>query len=171
MGADRDVNLFQLTSHPEDGAIDLLPEVFVEQRHVHILGIGPVFCLRNEMGPSGWCVPLSTSGQRHNSKDGGIEQMPSTVEMNASALGTELYLGGGQNVATSLCNAGDSQILKVIGDSEYPPLVPGEKQASSSKSIQVIPRPSLPPTSRLEIQPTTGPPSSNKSTQSKPTSR
>jgi len=83
LGADRDVNLFQLNSQLEDGAIDLLPEVFVEQRHVHILGIGPVFCLRNEMGSSGWCVPLSTSGQRHNSKDGGIEQMPSTVEKNS----------------------------------------------------------------------------------------
>ena len=143
----------------------------MEQRHVHILGIGPGFCLRNEMGPSGWCVPLSTSGQRHNSKDGGIEQMPSTVEKNVSTLRTELYLGEGQNVPTTLCNAGDSQILNVIGDSEYPPLVPGKKQASSSKSIQGTPRPSLPPTSRLEIQLTTGPPSSNKSTQSKTTSR
>jgi len=53
LGADRNVNLFLLTSHPEDGAIDLLPEVFVEQMHVHILGIGPVFCRRNQMGPRG----------------------------------------------------------------------------------------------------------------------
>jgi len=53
--ADKSVHLFLLTSQLGDVAIDLLPEVFVGQMQVHILGIGPVFCPRNEMGHSGWC--------------------------------------------------------------------------------------------------------------------
>jgi len=127
--ADRSVHLFLLTSQLDDGAIDLLPEVFMGQMQIHILGIGPVFWPRNEMGSSGWCVPLSTSGPRPNSKDNRSEQMPITVEEIVSTLRTGVYLGEAQNVEVRLCGAGDSRILEVIGETEYPRLVPGEKRS------------------------------------------
>ena len=127
--ADRSTHLFLLTSQLDDGAIDLLPEVFMGQMQIHILGIGPVFWPRNEMGSSGWCVPLSTSGPRPNSKDSRSEQMPVTVEEIVSTLRTGVYLGEAQNVVVRLCRVGDSRILEVIGDTEYPRLVPGEKRS------------------------------------------
>jgi len=37
---DRSVYLFVLTSQLDDGAIDLLPEVFVGQMQIHIFGVG-----------------------------------------------------------------------------------------------------------------------------------
>ena len=52
----------------DDRAIDLPPEVFMRQMKIHILGIGPVFWARNEIGSSGWCFPLSTSGPMPNNK-------------------------------------------------------------------------------------------------------
>ena len=128
-GVEKSVHLFLLTSQLGDGAIDTLPEVFAKQMQIHILGIWPVFCPRNEMWPSRWCVPLSTSGQGPNSKDSRIEKIPSTVEEIVSTLRMGLYLEEAQNVVARLCHAGDSRILKVIGDSKYPRLVPGEKQS------------------------------------------
>jgi len=50
--ADRSVHLYLLTFQLDDGAIDLLLEVFMRQMQIHILGIGPVFWPRNEMGCS-----------------------------------------------------------------------------------------------------------------------
>lgn len=139
--ADRNVHLFLLTSQLDDGAIDLLPEVFMGQIQIHILGIGPVFWPRNEMGSSGWCVPLSTSGPRPNSKGGRSEQLPVTVEEIISTLRTGVYLGEAQNVVVHLRCAGDSRILEVIGDTEYPRLVPGEK-----RSLLIKVDPGNPPT-------------------------
>ena len=127
--ADKSVDLFSLTSRLGDGAIDLLPEVFVEEMQIHILGIGPVFCRRNDIRPSGWRVPLSTCGQRPNTKDSPIQKIPGTVEEIVLRLRTGLYLGEAQNVVARLCHTGDSQILQVIGNSEYPHLVLGEKQS------------------------------------------
>ncbi|KAG0633533.1 hypothetical protein HOY80DRAFT_1104625 [Tuber brumale] len=127
--ADRSVHLFLLTSQLDDGAIDLLPEVLMGQVQIHILGIGPVFWPKNEMGSSGWCVPLSTIGPRPGSKDGRSEQKPITVEEIVSTLRTAVDLGEAQNVVVHLRRAGDSQILEVIGDTEYPRLVPGEKRS------------------------------------------
>jgi len=75
-----------------------------------------------------------------------------------------VYLGEAQNVAP-LCHAGGSG----VNDTEYPRLVPCEKP---NLLIKVDPGNPMHPTSTdigLEMQPTTGPPSSNKSTQSKPT--
>lgn len=40
-GADRSVQLFLLTSQPDDGGIDLIPEVFMGKVQIHILGICP----------------------------------------------------------------------------------------------------------------------------------
>jgi len=48
------------------------------QMQIQILGIGPVFWPRNEMGSSE-CVPLSAPGLRPNSKDSRSEQMPITL--------------------------------------------------------------------------------------------
>ncbi|CAZ83056.1 unnamed protein product [Tuber melanosporum] len=127
--ADRSVHLFLLTSQLDDGAIDLLPEVFMGQVQIHILGIGPVFWPRNEMGSSGWCVPLSTMGPRPGSKDGHGEQKCVTVEEIISALRTAVDPGEAQNVVVHLRCAGYSQILEVIGDTEYPRLAPGEKRS------------------------------------------
>jgi len=139
--ADRSVHLFLLTSQLDDGAIDLLPEVFMGQMQIHILGIGPLFWPRNEMGSSGWCVPLSTSGPRPNSRDSRSEQMPVTVEEIISTLRTGVYLGEAQNVVVHLRRAGDSRILEVIGETEYPRLVPGEK-----RSLLIKVDPGNPPT-------------------------
>ena len=39
---DRSVHLFLLTSQVDDGPMGLLPELFMRQMQIHILGIGPV---------------------------------------------------------------------------------------------------------------------------------
>ncbi|PUU77741.1 hypothetical protein B9Z19DRAFT_1127912 [Tuber borchii] len=52
-----------------DLSLDLPPEVFMGQMQIHILGIGPGIWPTNEMGPSRWCLPLSTSDSRPNSND------------------------------------------------------------------------------------------------------
>ena len=83
-----------------------------------------------------------------------------------------MYLGEVQNFAVRLCHVGDSRILEVISDTEYPRLVRGEER---SLLIKVNPGNPValtivPPTPRREIQPTIDPSSSNKSTQSKQTS-
>jgi len=75
--------------------------------------------------------------------------------------GGVLYLGEAQNADIRLYRAGDSQILEVIDNTESPTSSRVKTEASSSKSTQET------PTSTLEIQPSTGSPSSNKSTQSK----
>ncbi|CUS14992.1 unnamed protein product [Tuber aestivum] len=127
--AERSAHLFLLTSQLNDGAIDLLPEVFMGQVQIHILGIGPVFWPRNEMGSSGWCVPLSTFGPRPNSNVGHSGERSVTVEEIISTLRTAVDLGEAQNIVVHLHRAGDSRILEVIGDTEYPRLVPGEKRS------------------------------------------
>jgi len=40
-----------------------------------------------------------------------------------------VYLGETQDVVVHLCHSGDLRILEVISDTEYPPLVPGEKRS------------------------------------------
>ena len=111
---------------------------------------------------------MSTSGPRPNSKDSRSEEISMQVEGIVSTLRAGVYLGEAHN-AVWLFRAGDSGILGVIGSVK--PNTPASAQvknvASSSKSIQEILRPLLPPTLTLEIQPTTGPPSSNKLTQPK----
>ncbi|PWW77832.1 hypothetical protein C7212DRAFT_362443 [Tuber magnatum] len=124
----RSAHLLLLTSQLDDGAIDLLPEVFMGQVRIHILGIGPVFSPRNEMGSSGWCVPLSTFGLKSN-KDGHSEKKSVPVEEIISTLRTAVDLGEMQNVVIHLRRAEGSRILEVIGDTEYPRLVPGEKRS------------------------------------------
>ena len=39
------------------------------------------------------------------------------------------YLGKAQNIVVRLCCAGDLRILEAISDTEYPPLVLGEKRS------------------------------------------
>ena len=63
-----------------------------------------------------------------------------------------MYLGEAQNVVIRLCQAGDPRILEVIGETDHPRFVPGENEASSSKSIQETPQLLLPPKYTLEIQ-------------------
>ena len=52
---DNSVYLFLLTSQIDDGAIDLLPEVFMGQIQIQIIGIGPIFWARTRWG-LGSCV-------------------------------------------------------------------------------------------------------------------
>jgi len=130
---------------------------------IHLVGIGPVFWPRNEMGSWGWCVPVSTSLPQPNSKDSRSELMPITVEEIVSMLRTGVYLGEARNVVVCLRRVGDQRILEVIGETEYPRLAPGEKR---SLLIKGNPTALAPPTLALEIQPAAGPPSSNRSTQS-----
>jgi len=40
-----------------------------------------------------------------------------------------VYLGEAQNIVVRLCRAGDLRILEAISDTEYPPLVLGEKRS------------------------------------------
>ena len=62
---------------------------------IRIFVIGPVFWPGKEMGSSGRCFPLSTSGPRPNSKYSRSEQIPAMVEEIVSTLGTGVYLDGG----------------------------------------------------------------------------
>ncbi|RPA90155.1 hypothetical protein L873DRAFT_1795647 [Choiromyces venosus 120613-1] len=148
--ADRSVHLFLLTSQLDDGAIDLLPEVFMGQVQIHILGIGSVFWPRNEMGSSGWCVPLSTLGPRPYNKDEQSEHKSVSVEEIISTLRTAVDLGEAQNVTVHLRRAGESRILEVIGETEYPRLVPGEKRSLLIKVHPGNPNPHNPTSESTE---------------------
>jgi len=100
----------------------------MRQMQIQILGSGSGFWPRNEMGSSE-CVPLSAPVLRPTSKDSRSEKMPITVEDIVSTLRTGVYLGGAQHVAVRPCHVRDPPILKVISDTEYPPLFPSEKRS------------------------------------------
>jgi len=86
-----------------------------------------------------WGVPLRTSGPRLNSKDCSSKRMGITVEEIVSTQRTGASLGEAQNVVISICHAGDSRILEVIGETEHPCLFPYQKR-------------NLSPTLMLEIE-------------------
>jgi len=122
-GAHRSAHVFLLTSQLDDGVIDSVPEVLMGKMQIHIFGIGPVFWPRNEMEPSGRCVPLSASGLRPNIKDCRSEQMTLIAKEIVSTLRTGMHLGGAQNFIVRLCHSGDSRINPVISDTKYHHLV------------------------------------------------
>jgi len=98
--ADRSVHLFLLTSQLDDGAIYLLPEVFMGQMRIHILGIGLIFWPRNEMGSSRQSVPLRASGPKRNSKVNHSEQILITVKEIVSTLITGCILAKPRTLAS-----------------------------------------------------------------------
>ena len=56
-------------------------------------------------------------------------------------LRTGVYLGEARNVVIYLCCLGDPSILEVIGETEYPRLVPGEKRSLLIKENPAAPAP------------------------------
>lgn len=91
----------------------------MRQMQIHILGIGPVFWHRNEIGCSVECFRPKSS----NSSSG---QMPITVKEIVSSLKTGCF-GEAQNIVIPLGRR--LAILEVIGEAEYPRFVLGEKRS------------------------------------------
>ena len=165
--ADESVYLFLWTYQLADGAIDLLPEVFIRQIEIHILGIGSVFWPRNEVQSSRVVFPwaLPTWGLVAN-----------TVAARKCPLGWKRLYQFKEWGCTLVKPRTPSSVYTVqeIPESSRRSATPNplplprwKRKLSSSKPIQETPRPLVPPTPRLEFEPTTGSPSSNKSTQSR----
>jgi len=109
------------------------------QMLIHIIDIGPVLWPRNEVGPWGWCVPLSTSGPRPNRKGSRKEKMPITVKEVVSMLRTGVDLAEAHNAGVRLCRVGPPRILEVIGETEYPVLIRYERRSLLTKVDRVNP--------------------------------
>ena len=66
------------------------------------------------------------------------------MEQIISILRTGVYYGEAQKVVFCLCRAGDSRILEVIGETEYPSSSLVKNETPSPNSIRETPRPLLP---------------------------
>jgi len=154
-----------LTSELDDGAIHLLPEVLCDRCRFTSM------VLDLYSGPGMECgVPSSTSGPRLNGKDSRSEQRAITVEEIVSAQRTGANFGEAQKATIGLCRARDSRSLLVIGETQYFRLVRHSKPSLSIKLYPTNPT-ALAATHINAREPTGGrSPSSNKSTQSKPSS-
>ncbi|PUU82312.1 hypothetical protein B9Z19DRAFT_1061917 [Tuber borchii] len=81
------------------------------------------------MGSSEWCILLSASDLKASGHDTHREQDPISVEESVSTLRTRVCLGEAPGVVVHLRHVGDLQILEVISDIEFPPLIPSEKRS------------------------------------------
>lgn len=133
----RHKHIFLLTSQLDDGDIELLPEVFHGQVHIHVLGIGSVFWPTSEMGGTGWCAPMSSFGPRpagHQVNNGtGREENRLKagivkVEDIIKSLRMAVDLGELRDVNIDLEPGEYCSIVDVMGDIIYPRLLPGEKR-------------------------------------------
>lgn len=137
-GTHRHGHLFLLTTKLEPGEIELLPEVFFGEIQIHIIGIGPLFWPRNEMGASGWCVPTGTLGPRPTPTKVKTDKSSSSAsepeeEINIQdiiqLLRKAVDVGAIQNLSIELRAGEHCSIRAVMGDLRYPKILPGEKRS------------------------------------------
>ncbi|KAL7273830.1 hypothetical protein RUND412_003296 [Rhizina undulata] len=138
-GAQRHAHLFLFTSKLEDGDIHLLPEVLFGDVQVHVIGLGPIFWPKSNMGGSGWCIATSllplespkskipgVSGRR--TTDVASAQDASSMDTLIKLMRLGIHLGELRDVHINL-DVGEGCFLKaIIGDTVFARLLPGERR-------------------------------------------
>ncbi|KAI5845843.1 hypothetical protein DFP73DRAFT_476526 [Morchella snyderi] len=136
-GTRRHAHLFLLTTRLDDGEIELVPEVFFGEIQIHVIGIGPLFWPRSEMGASGWCVPTATLGPRPNLEDKRLSTYKEKdkevkkeikVEEMIRLLRIAVDLGILYDVVIDLIPGENCAVRAVMGEVRFPKFLPGEKR-------------------------------------------
>lgn len=136
-GTRRHAHLFLLTARLDDGEIELVPEVFFGEIQIHVIGIGPLFWPRSEMGASGWCVPTAPLGPRPNLEDKGLSTCKEKgkevkkeikVEEIIRLLRSAVDLGILYDVVIDLFPGENCAVRAVMGEVQFPKFLPGEKR-------------------------------------------
>ncbi|RPB08495.1 hypothetical protein P167DRAFT_494005 [Morchella conica CCBAS932] len=136
-GTRRHAHLFLLTARLDDGEIELVPEVFFGEIQIHVIGIGPLFWPRSEMGASGWCVPTASLGPRPNLEDkrlstykGGGKEVKKEIKVEEMIrlLRTAVDLGILYDIVIDLIPGENCAVRAVMGEVRFPKFLPGEKR-------------------------------------------